>query len=183
MVGYLQALLLVCMTFTSSGISLTAKCYLSWKFEATARLIRIVVQSYHCPEDLVSCLPYGYPLCHYSHLTILDSSSLSELALCTCTVLQGKGANFLTSIFEVKRASLCLITSTDVIKTTFIVYPHIHVRNREAIQTQAVFEQLFMTLDKSGNTHVYQEYFGAESSNLGFCNLNTSALRGPSGFS
>ena len=33
----------------------------TWQ-EPTARLIGIILQSYYCPEDLVSCLPHGYPL-------------------------------------------------------------------------------------------------------------------------
>lgn len=52
--------------------------------------------------------------------------------------------------FEVKWASLCLITSTDIIKITFIVFLHFslspYIANREAAQVQAVFEPFFTNL-------------------------------------
>ena len=49
--------------------------------------------------------------------------------------------------FVVKHASLCLISSTDITKTTFIIILHDslspYVANREAIQNRAVLEQFF----------------------------------------
>ena len=52
--------------------------------------------------------------------------------------------------FEVKCAPLCSITSTDIIKITFIIFLHNslspYIASREAAQVQAVFEPFFTNL-------------------------------------
>ncbi len=64
----------------------------------------------------------------------------------TCTVLQGKRAISFGGGGG-KRGSLGLVTSTDIIKTTFVIFLHKllspYIANREAIHIRVVLEEIF----------------------------------------
>ena len=86
--------------------------------------------------------------------------------------------------FEVKWASLCLITSTDIIKITFIIFLHNslspYIANREAAQVQAVFEPFFANL---GQKWQYLKSTLELNLQIWESETNINTLRGSSGFS